>query len=284
MNRTTDRKNIYKEITDKIIDSLQAGVIPWVRPWDAVKYGEHRNGVTNRPYRGLNVMLLNLVAMMKGFADPRWLTYRNAAKLGGHVRKGESGVSILFWKFVAEKERDEEEDRLIPIARMYTVFNVEQCQGLDLPELAAKDCNEEGVNQVAYLVMGHDLTVTICAEGGQLQLNAFEPTIGYCLLSSLRHLTAAVTTLTTRCVNGIEADRERCRALVEDSIGLVTALGPTLGYEASSRVAKRALREKRKVAEIVLEENLLTPSQLDELLRIEAMTGPGRQRFTTAAK
>ena len=142
----------------------------------------------------------------------------------------------------------------------------------------------EVVNQVAYLVMGHDLTVTICAEGGQLQLNAFEPTIGYCLLSSLRHLTAAVTTLTTRCVNGIEADRERCRALVEDSIGLVTALGPTLGYEASSRVAKRALREKRKVAEIVLEENLLTPSQLDELLRIEAMTGHGRQRFTTGAK
>jgi antirestriction protein ArdC len=153
MNRTTDRKNIYKEITDKIIDSLQAGVIPWVRPWDAVKYGEHRNGVTNRPYRGLNVMLLNLVAMMKGFADPRWLTYRNAAKLGGHVRKGESGVSILFWKFVAEKERDEEEDRLIPIARMYTVFNVEQCQGLDLPELTAKDCNEESANQAAEKIL-----------------------------------------------------------------------------------------------------------------------------------
>ena len=131
----------------------------------------------------------------------------------------------------------------------------------------------EVVNQVAYLVIGHDLTVTMCADGGQLQLNPFEPTIGYCLLSSLRHLTAAVTTLTTRCVNGIEADRERCLALVEDSIGLVTALGPTLGYETSSRVAKRALAEKRKVAEIVLEEKLLTRFQLDELLQIEAMTG-----------
>ena len=136
----------------------------------------------------------------------------------------------------------------------------------------------EVVNQVAYLVIGHDLTVTLCAEGGQLQLNAFEPTIGYCLLSSLRHLTAAVTTLTTRCVTGIEADRERCLALVEDSIGLVTALGPRLGYEASSRVARRALAEKRKVAEIVLEEGLLSRAELDELLKIEAMTAPSRPK------
>ena len=134
----------------------------------------------------------------------------------------------------------------------------------------------EVVNQVAFIVIGHDLTVTMCAEGGQLQLNAFEPTIGYCLLASLRQLSAAITTLTTRCVNGIEADRERCRALVEDSIGLVTALTPTLGYEASSRVAKRALNEKRRVADIVLEEGLLTPQQLDELLKLESMTAPTR--------
>jgi aspartate ammonia-lyase len=137
----------------------------------------------------------------------------------------------------------------------------------------------EVVNQVAFMVIGHDMTVTMCAEGGQLQLNAFEPTIGYCLLSSIRHLTAAIGTLTTRCVNGIEADRERCRSLVEDSIGLVTALGPTLGYEASSRVAQRALREKRRVADVVLEEGLLTREELNDLLKLEAMTGPSRARL-----
>ena len=136
----------------------------------------------------------------------------------------------------------------------------------------------EVVNQVAFMVIGHDLTVTMCAESGQLQLNAFEPAIGYCLLSSMRHLTAAIGTLTTRCVNGIEADRERCLALVEDSIGLVTALGPTLGYETSTRIAKRALAEKRRVADIVLEEGLLTQLQLDDLLSIEAMTAPLRAR------
>lgn len=136
----------------------------------------------------------------------------------------------------------------------------------------------EVVNQVAYLVIGHDLTVTMCAEGGQLQLNAFEPTIGYCVLSSLRQLTAAVGTLTTRCINGIEADRDRCGSFVENSIGLVTALGPALGYEASSHVAKRALNEHRKVADIVLEEGLLTRSELDDLLKVETMTAPSRIR------
>ncbi len=134
----------------------------------------------------------------------------------------------------------------------------------------------EVVNQVAFLVIGNDLTVTMCAEGGQLQLNAFEPTIGYCLLSSLRNLTAAVTTLTTRCVNGIEADREHCEALVENSITLVTALVPAIGYEASTRVAMRALAEKRGIRDIILEEGLLTAEQLNELLKIEAMTKPSR--------
>ncbi|MFJ7437132.1 aspartate ammonia-lyase [Methylorubrum thiocyanatum] len=136
----------------------------------------------------------------------------------------------------------------------------------------------EVVNQVAYMVIGHDLTVTLCAEGGQLQLNAFEPTIGYCVLSSLRMLSAAIDTLTKRCVEGIEADRERCRSLVQGSIGLVTALAPTLGYEASSRIARRALKENRPVAELVLEEGLLTEAQLNALLELEAMTHPTRRQ------
>ncbi len=134
----------------------------------------------------------------------------------------------------------------------------------------------EVVNQVAFLVIGHDLTVTMCAEGGQLQLNAFEPTIGYCVLNSIRVLTAAIDTLTHRCVEGIEANRERCETLVRSSIGIVTALGPTLGYEACSRIAKRALAENRGVAELVLEEKLLTAAELEHLLRVEAMTLPSR--------
>jgi aspartate ammonia-lyase len=116
----------------------------------------------------------------------------------------------------------------------------------------------------------------MCAEGGQLQLNAFQPTIGFSILKSLRMLTAAIDTLTSRCVSGIEADPERCLGLVENSIGLVTALGPVLGHETCSRIARRALDERRTVAEVVLEEGLLTETRLNELLRIEAMTRPSR--------
>ncbi len=134
----------------------------------------------------------------------------------------------------------------------------------------------EVVSQVAYLVIGHDLTVTMCAEGGQLQLNAFEPTIAYCIMTSLRMLTAAIDSLTTKCVRGIEANREHCLELVNNSIALVTALGPRLGYEVTSRVARRALEEGRRVRDIVLEEGLLREAELDELLRIEAMTRPSR--------
>jgi aspartate ammonia-lyase len=142
----------------------------------------------------------------------------------------------------------------------------------------------EVVTQVAYLVIGSDLTVTLCAESGQLQLNAFEPTIGYCILNSLRMLGAALDTLTKRCIAGIEADRERCLDLAESSISLVTALGPVLGYETCSRIARRALEEKRKVADIVLEEGLLTEARLKELLLLEAMTRPSRLATASGAK
>jgi aspartate ammonia-lyase len=141
----------------------------------------------------------------------------------------------------------------------------------------------EVVSQVAFLVIGSDLAVTLCAESGQLQLNAFEPTIGFCILKSLRMLSAAVDTLTKRCVRGIEADRERCLSLAESSISLVTALLPVLGYETATRVARRALEEGRKVAEIVREEGLLTEAKLNELLRLDAMTGPSRP-LTAAAR
>ena len=84
-----------------------------------------------------------------------------------------------------------------------------------------------------FLVIGHDLTMKMCAEGGQLQLNAFEPTIGYGVSKSLKMLTATVNVLMSRCRAGIEVDPARCEALVQGSIGIVTALRPALGYEAS---------------------------------------------------
>lgn len=158
MSKTIVR-NVYEEITQRIIDALEVGVIPWSRPWETVLYGVHRNAVTGRPYRGLNVVLLNLVASMRGFVDPRWLTYKNAEMLGGHVKKGEKGVGIVFWKFkpvaeIIENTDDEDNSRTIPLNRMYTVFNIEQCDGIELPALE-KTCaeykNNEGAEKILSL-------------------------------------------------------------------------------------------------------------------------------------
>ncbi|WP_370543924.1 MULTISPECIES: aspartate ammonia-lyase [Gluconobacter] len=140
----------------------------------------------------------------------------------------------------------------------------------------------EAVNQVAYLVAGYDVTVSMCADGGQFQLNPFEPMIGYCLFSSLKTLTAAVTLLTTKCVSGIAADPERCRYLFERNIGIVTALVPVLGYDACSQIARRALAENRTVSELVLEEKLLSENELAGLLRPEFLTQPNVGRVTAA--
>jgi len=132
----------------------------------------------------------------------------------------------------------------------------------------------EVVNQVAFQVIGNDLAVTMAAEAGQLQLNVMEPVIAFNIFQSLTMLTQAINTLTQRCIKGITANRERCRQLVEHSIGLITALNPYIGYENSTRIAKKALDTNRSVAELVLEDGLLTREQLEEILKPERMTAP----------
>ncbi len=124
----------------------------------------------------------------------------------------------------------------------------------------------EVVNQIAFQVIGNDLTVTMAAEAGQLQLNAFEPIIMASLMQSIRHLREGCRTLATLCIGGISANTGHLRRVVEASIGLVTALTPYIGYEHSSAIARDALLSGRSVAELVLERRLLTPETLSELL------------------
>lgn len=132
----------------------------------------------------------------------------------------------------------------------------------------------EVVSQVAFAVIGYDLTVTMAAEAGQLELNAFEPVMAYSLFNSLDMLGRACRTLAERCVKGITANREHCRRMVENSIGLVTALVPVIGYEKSAEVADLALQTGGSVYEIVLEKGYLSKADLDELLTPERMTQP----------
>jgi aspartate ammonia-lyase len=132
----------------------------------------------------------------------------------------------------------------------------------------------EVVNQIAFEVIGNDVTVSFAAEAGQMQLNAFEPIIAHNLLNSLIYLRQGCLTLAERCVRGITANRERLADIVSHSIGIVTALNPYIGYENASAVAKEAYATGKGVAEIVLAKGLLTKEQLDDILRPENLTQP----------
>ena len=133
----------------------------------------------------------------------------------------------------------------------------------------------EVVNQVAFNIIGNDMTITMAAEAGQLELNAFEPIIFYNLFQSIETLTCAVKTLVDNCVAGITANEEHCREQVNNSIGIVTAICPYVGYEKAAQVAKEALRTGKAVKAIILEQGLMGEEQADQVLDPYTMTEPG---------
>ena len=137
----------------------------------------------------------------------------------------------------------------------------------------------EVVNQVAFKVIGNDTTVTMAVEGGQLELNVFEPVAVQSIVESIVMLKNGLKTLEHRCVSGITANRERCKSLVYNSIGIVTALNPVIGYEKSTIVAKEALEKNASVYDLVLEKKWLTKEQLDEILSPERMIEPRKVRL-----
>jgi aspartate ammonia-lyase len=131
----------------------------------------------------------------------------------------------------------------------------------------------EVVNQIAYQVIGNDLTVTLAAEAGQLQLNAMEPVIVLNILQSMRMLIRGMSVLREKCILGIEADAERCRELLEGSIVTATALTPFIGYAAAARVASEALHARRSIRDVVLAEGLMNEEQLAQAFSIENLLG-----------
>ena len=136
----------------------------------------------------------------------------------------------------------------------------------------------EVVNQVAFNIIGNDVTITMAAEAGQLELNAFEPIIFYCMFQSIDTLAYAVQTFIDNCVSGITANENRCRQLVENSIGIVTAICPHVGYQKSAEIAKEALATGESVRTIILREGLLNAEELDSILDPVHMTEPGISR------
>jgi aspartate ammonia-lyase len=132
----------------------------------------------------------------------------------------------------------------------------------------------EVVSQICYQIIGNDVTVSMAAEASELELNMAEPIIAYDLLHGLMILKNACVTLVARCINGIKANEARCRSYVENSIGLVTALNPVIGYEKSASIAKEALASGGSVYELVLQKGWLTKERLDDLLSPANMCDP----------
>ena len=132
----------YQIVTNKIIQALERGVVPWRKPWQTQE-GPPCNAVSKRPYHGVNLLLLSLTH----YQDHRWLTYKQAKELGGFVRPGESSSIAVFWKpwEVKDEERKDGEvqRRQVSVLRFYNLFNVVQCEGVDLPELITVERPEQ---------------------------------------------------------------------------------------------------------------------------------------------
>ena len=132
----------------------------------------------------------------------------------------------------------------------------------------------EVMNQVCYKVIGNDMTIALASDNGQLELNVMEPVIAYCLFESIHLLTKGLDTLRQYCIEGIEANVEHCRKMVENSIGIVTMLNPIIGYKESTKIAKEASETGRGVYELILEHGILTKEQIEQILRPENMIKP----------
>lgn len=130
------RKSVYEVVTDRILEKLEQGTVPWHKPWAAG--GSPQNLVSGREYRGVNVFLLG----SQGFSSPYWLTFKQAKTLGGSVRKGERSTPVVFWKWIARETENPEtgqtETENVPLVRYYSLFNAEQCDDINHARLEAK--------------------------------------------------------------------------------------------------------------------------------------------------
>ena len=130
-SNATEKVDVYSIITDRIISLLEAGTVPWQKPWTGIRNADGSavmpaNFVSKKAYRGVNVFLLSAVR----FTCPYWLTYRQASELGGNVKKGEKGFPVVFWKRLIVEDKVTKERKVISMLRYYTVFNIEQCEGI----------------------------------------------------------------------------------------------------------------------------------------------------------
>lgn len=147
----------YQAVTDRIVEALEAGVVPWHRPWKSYSDGP-RSLTTMKPYRGINVFILGATSMINGYTSQWWGTYKQIGERGGQVRKGEKATPIVFWTFFGEKRNEQGGivERGIPVLRRYSVFNADQCDDLTVPE--TEEIPETDPHDEAERIVGEYLT------------------------------------------------------------------------------------------------------------------------------
>lgn len=143
------KASVYEIVTSRIMDKLNEGVIPWLKPWNA-RTSSPRNLVTGKPYRGINVFVLG----MQAYQSPYWLTFKQATDRGGKIKKGEKGTPVVYWNFIDVEDKATGEAKKTPFLRYYTVFNVAQTEGIEAPtDTPADEFNP--IEEAARIVGGY---------------------------------------------------------------------------------------------------------------------------------
>ena len=135
MAKVSGQRKIYEMINNRIFSLLEKGEVPWRKPWVS---GEPVNFITQKPYRGINPFIL----ISSGFSCPYWVSFKQAKGRGGRIKKGEKGFPVVFWKWIEVQDPEAESGKKrVPFLRYYTVFNLQQTEGIDIPELQTRDFN-----------------------------------------------------------------------------------------------------------------------------------------------
>lgn len=175
MTTQSSHPDIYQAVTDRIIALLEQGTAPWKKPWSSAQGGAPKNLVSKREYSGINWFMLGC----QGYEAPYWLTFKQAKERGGHVRKGEKGSLAIFWKaYQKESENDEEKPATIPVLRHYTVFNVEQCEGVDYPREEIPEWPEnERINRAETIQLCMPRRPHVVCRGGRACYSPIDDTV-----------------------------------------------------------------------------------------------------------
>lgn len=146
------KTDVYTVVTDRIIAALEAGTVPWRKPWRSIGGVQPTSLSTGKPYRGINSWILSLESMTQGYVSPYWVTFKQAQARGGSVRRGEKGTQVVLWKPMEKVDPDTGETKRTFLLRYFTVFNTDQCDGVDTPEIQAAPEDRVPIDEAEQLV------------------------------------------------------------------------------------------------------------------------------------